>query len=165
MVAAGLERWQTEMVADGYLVVSPVAPDVGLFTGPCAHARLPELMDHIEATHAVAPGGWHLFGISNGGRSALVVGAAYSERFRSVTVLPGATTTPESLRPLLSLLVTFAVGGQDGGWLENSQAAQRWLENAGGRAKLVVLPEQGHTAFQTVDWATLEGWMTRSSPR
>ena len=166
MVAEGLRRWRAQMVADGFLVVSPVAPQEGLFTCGSAHARLPALLDHVESEHLIAGGRWHLFGISNGGRSALVVGPAYRERFQSVTVLPGATSNPESLRPLVGLPVTFGVGGQDRGWLESSQRAQKWLSEAGVRTgwepELVVLDGQGHAASQSVSWATLKGWMTKS---
>ncbi len=164
LVADGLAKWQEEMVADGYLVLSPVAPDSGLFTSAGSYSRLPALMDHVAREHSVKPGGWILFGISNGGRSALEVGAAYVDRFLSVTVLPGATSKPQDLKALTSIPVTLAVGSEDGGWLESSQQTAEYLNAAGGDAKFVVIEGQGHSAFRVVDWATLKGWMTRGAP-
>jgi len=161
MVVAGLELWREQMVADGFLVVSPVAPDSGLFTCACSHDRLPELLDHVAAEYSVAEGWWMLFGISNGGRSALVVGAAYPERFRSVTVLPGATSTPSTLGPLAGLRTTFAVGSRDDGWLACSRSAHSYLRGIGGESELVVLEGKGHAAFQSVPWPRLRSWLTR----
>ncbi len=160
MVREGLAPWQDQMVADGFMVLSPVAPDEGLYTCATAHDRLPALLDHVAATHPVEGDTWHLFGISNGGRSALVVGPAYADRFRSVTVLPGATAEPEALAGL-EMPITFMVGSQDGGWLESSRQAHGLLESRGRNTELVVLEGQGHTAFRAVDWKTLRARITR----
>ena len=161
MVRAGLAQWHEGMVAEGFVVVSPVAPKTGLFTG-ASHRRLPALLDHVAERYAVESGRWHLFGISNGGRSALVVGSAYPNRFRSVTVLPGALARPASLDVLGSTPVTFVVGSEDGGWVQSSRAAHRSLSQRGGNSRLVVLEGQGHAAFQTVAWEQLRAWLTRA---
>lgn len=161
MVEAGLAKWQDDFVQGGFLVVSPVAPETGLYTTAESHARLPALMDHVAREHRLAAGGWSLFGISNGGRSALVIGPAYPERFRNLTVLPGAVRDPETLAPFGKRPVTWVVGSRDAGWVESSQRGHAWLSANGGQSELVVLDGLGHSAFQSVSFATLKGWITR----
>ncbi|MBX2799595.1 MAG: hypothetical protein KTR31_18100 [Myxococcales bacterium] len=160
MVQAAVHNWSDEMVRDGYLVVSPVAPEQGLFTDPASHALIPKLLDHVAGSHRIWKN-WYLYGISNGGRSALVVGAAYPQRFRSITVLPGAVADPATLQPITSIPVTWVVGSEDGPWVTASHDGHDWLTTHGGNSQLALLDGLGHMAFHTVRWNQLETWLTR----
>jgi pimeloyl-ACP methyl ester carboxylesterase len=160
MAQAGLHDWAEDMLKQGLVVVAPVAPPSGAFPDPASYNRLPHLMDHVAREHNVK-GAWYLFGISNGGRSALALAPAHPNRFRSVTVLPGAASNPALLAPLADIPVTLVVGSDDTAWLSQSQVAHDVIHAAGGNAELVVLQGQGHYAFKSVDWPTLWGWISR----
>lgn len=150
--------WGEAMLEDGFALVVPVAPVEGLFSGAVAYERLPPLMDHVARVSGVRD--WHLLGVSDGGRGALSLGAAFAARFDSVTVVPGATSSLEALGALLRTRVTVVVGSEDAGWLESSRRVDRWLRRAGGQSALVELAGEGHDAFRRVDWPTLRSWMT-----
>lgn len=147
MVEAGLNRyWGQEAASRGWIVVSPVAPEGSSFRSG-AEAMIPALLDHVQAQHPVAGGRFHLAGASNGGRSAFRVAGLFTERFRSVTVLPGYPSTPEDaarLERLVLLPIAMFVGGADGRWVEESRRTAEALTALGADATLRILEGEGH---------------------
>lgn len=162
MVQAILKPWADEFTANGWLVVSPVAPDGTMFFKG-SEAHIPVLLDHVAAELPADDGKRWLFGISNGGVSAFRVATLYPERFRSMTVIPGVPRRidQERLAQLAELKVNLVVGGDDTGWTTGSHETKKTLKTLGVDVLLKVYEGQGHSAFASVDWATLEGWLTR----
>jgi predicted peptidase len=161
MVAEGIGPWQAAFAADGWIVVSPAAPDEGMFSG-AAHRHLAPLMDSVAARHKI-DGRFHLFGISNGGRSAFTAALAWPERFASMVVMPGVPSTEQEadLSPLEDLPITLVVGSKDGGWTRGSRRVHKTLKALGGPAELVEIKGADHFAFRAVSWDDLRGWLAR----
>lgn len=162
MVDAIVSPWKDDWRAAGWIVVSPAAPAGDSFYGK-AGALLPALLDAVSAQHTIEGDQYHLVGVSNGGRGAFAAAVDYPERFASMVVIPGVPVGDgwERLDRLSAMSVTLVVGGEDGGWTSGSRKAAEALEAAGADVELVVVEGQGHTVFQTVRWAQLEGWLIR----
>lgn len=160
MVRAGLDPWADQMLEDGFLVVSPIAPTSAPFTDPASFGRLVAVMDHVESAFRLR-GDWRLFGISNGGLSAFALSTSHPDRFRNVTVLPGAFTTEATPAALRRKRVTLVVGSRDDPWLGATRQSHAWLEGAGVRSELVVLEGQRHDAYRSVHWSELKRWLLR----
>ena len=138
--------WADEGSRRGWIVVSPVAPDGGLFYEQPKEVLL-QLLDTVTARYRPEGGKVHLAGVSNGGLSAYRIALDAPERFASMLVAPGAP--PEGaaradLARLTQLPVASFVGENDGGWREESEAATERLTALGGRATLTISPGEGH---------------------
>ncbi len=159
MVVEGLERWIDDFRRDGWTVLSPVAPSGGQFI----RRHLPlvtEFLAAARARHSVPDGPVRLFGMSNGGISALETAARHPELFSSVTVAPGYLRSTELVSALSALPVTVFVGEHDSGWLERGRALVRALEAEGGRARLHVVRGEGHEAGLTLSYEALRARLT-----
>src|SRR6478672_1208479 len=82
-------RWRDEALARGWVVVSPAAPESGLYYSDKSAKYVPELLDAIAKQYPPEGGRFDLAGVSNGGLSAFKAALTYPERFRSLVVFPG----------------------------------------------------------------------------
>jgi dipeptidyl aminopeptidase/acylaminoacyl peptidase len=141
------ERWGSEALARGWVVVSPAAPPTGLFySDPSAHL-VPELLDAVAVQYPPEGGRFDLGGVSNGGLSAFKAALSYPERFRSLVVFPGYSEgggDDPKLSALKDIGVSMFVGGNDSGWLESSQQTEATLKGLGYTVELHVVPGEGH---------------------
>ncbi|HRW10614.1 MAG TPA: hypothetical protein P5121_36170 [Caldilineaceae bacterium] len=147
MVTSGLSSyWRDGAMANGWVIISPVAPGGQLFFQG-AEAYIPAFLDQIAAQYPPEGGKFHLSGVSNGGISAFRVAGAHPERFHSLIVLPGYPNTAadkENLAQLTALPVALFVGENDSSWIAPMREAAAMLNNAGGNATLTVVMGEGH---------------------
>ncbi len=147
MVAAGLDSyWQAGALANGWVVVSPVAPGGQLFFQG-AETYLPAFLETIAQRYPPEGDKFHLSGISNGGLSAFRIAGSHPERFHSLLVLPGYPPTPAdeaNLAQLLTIPVAMYVGANDSGWLRPMRETAAILNNQGGTVTLEIVPDEGH---------------------
>jgi predicted esterase len=159
MVVEGLERWIDDFRREGWTVISPVAPEGGQFM----RRHLPlvtEILSAARARHGISDGPVRLFGMSNGGISALEVAARHPDLFTSVTVAPGYLRSTELVGALSSLPVNVVAGERDSGWLERGRALVEGLREEGGRAHLRVVRGEGHEAGLTLEFRELRSYLT-----
>ncbi len=128
MVMSTLMRnWQPEAEKRGYLVFIPAAPNGRLFYEEGARV-FPEFIEKMLAQYKIRDNKLHIAGMSNGGRSAFFIAAAYPQYFWSVTGFPGylADATPAQMDALAKLCINMHVGELDSGWVGEmkEQAAQ-----------------------------------------
>ncbi|MEM7112449.1 MAG: hypothetical protein AAF614_08450 [Chloroflexota bacterium] len=147
MVDNGLRLyWQPGAFANGWIVVSPVAPGgIVFFRG--SEDFLPEFLDNIAAMFPPEGGKFHVAGISNGGISAFRAAINMPDRFHSLVAVPGVPankTDFDQLDLLTDIPIAMHVGGNDTGWLERMEEAEAELDRLGGNASLIVAAGEGH---------------------
>lgn len=141
------DRWHDEAVARGWVVVSPAAPDTGLYYTDASAALVPELLDAVAADYPPEGGRFDLAGVSNGGLSAFKVALAHPERFRSLVTFPGNSPdggTDPALAELKGLGVALFVGGDDAAWRAGSEDTEATLRQLGIPVELTVVEGEGH---------------------
>jgi enterochelin esterase-like enzyme len=141
------EKYHDEAIARDYVVVSPAAPDTGLFYDDASAALVPELLDAIAQQYPPDDGRFDLVGVSNGGLSAFRAALSTPERFRSLVVFPGyspAGADDPQLAKLAGIGVSMFVGGDDSGWRSASERTRATLATFGIDAELHVIDGQGH---------------------
>jgi len=138
-------NWQAEAERRGYIVVSPAAPDAGLyFQG--GDVVFPALLDVLLERYPIAGRKFHVAGISNGGASAFHIAALYPDYFLSLTGLPGYLpyATADKLATLARFCIFMHVGERDQGWIETMQYQAQQLADAGAHVRFWVEPNEGH---------------------
>jgi len=162
MAEACIERWRRQWQDAGWIVLAPFAPEGEPFVSAGAK-HLGPLVEALASRYAPDGAKFHLFGISNGGRSAFTAALASPERFHSMVVIPGVPRPEEAERfsELTHLPITLVVGSEDGGWTTASADAVAKLKELGGKAELVVIEGEGHRAFATVPFSDLDGWLKK----
>jgi dipeptidyl aminopeptidase/acylaminoacyl peptidase len=162
MAEACIERWRRQWQDAGWIVLAPFAPEGEPFVSAGAKHLAP-LVEALANRYAPDGAKFHLFGLSNGGRSAFTAALASPERFHSMVVIPGVPRAEETerLAALVNLPITLVVGSEDGGWTTASADAVAKLKELGGKAELVVIEGEGHRAFITVPFADLDGWLKK----
>lgn len=147
MVDNGLRLyWQPGAFANGWIVVSPVAPG-GILFFRGSEAFLPEFLDNIAAMYPPEGDKFHVAGISNGGISAFRVAINIPERVHSIVAVPGVPpnqTDFDQLNLLTEIPVAMHVGGNDTGWLERMEETEAELSRLGGNVSLTVAAGEGH---------------------
>ena len=144
-VTAGV--YATEALARGWVVVSPAAPESGLyFEG--SEELIPGFLDWMETW--VSPEGDrpHLAGISNGGISSFRLVAEQPDAFASVLVFPGFARGDDdkaALADLADIPVRLFVGEQDTNWVSSGQTTFDVLDEAGADVVLEIVPGEGHS--------------------
>ncbi|OYX29563.1 MAG: hypothetical protein B7Y99_12990 [Caulobacterales bacterium 32-69-10] len=136
--------WRAEAEKRGYIVVSPAAPDAGLFFMGGDRA-FPEFLDMLKRDYRIA-GKIHVAGHSNGGLSAYHLAAKHPSYFSTVTGYPGLLEPTEMGRAaaLKPLCLFMHVGDQDLGWSGAMQDEAEQLKAAGYRVKFELERGQGH---------------------
>jgi poly(3-hydroxybutyrate) depolymerase len=136
--------WRAEAEKRGYIVVSPAAPDAGLFFEGGDRA-FPDFLDMLGRDYRIA-GKIHVAGHSNGGLSAYHIAAKYPAYFSTVTGYPGLLEPGEMARaPGLKPLCLFMhVGDQDLGWSGAMQDEAKALKASGYRVQFQIEKNQVH---------------------
>jgi pimeloyl-ACP methyl ester carboxylesterase len=136
-----LRPWIADARRD-WRVVAPFVPD-----GATPLYRRPDaLVPLLEALAAEGP--VTVFGVSNGGITALDLAALRPELVASVQVAPGYLSRGRSPAALAAVPVRLVVGGDDA-WAP--RVAETASDLAGGDVDLVVLPGVGH-ALHGLPW-------------
>ena len=141
------DRWAPEAMKRGWVVLSPVATDLGLYYDGKAAALVPALLDALAARYPPEGDRFFLAGVSNGGLSAFRAALDHPERFRSLVVFPGyppEASDKAKLAVLKDVPVAMFVGGDDSGWRQESEATKAALDKLGGKATLDVRNGEGH---------------------
>lgn len=137
--------WRVTAEQQGYIVISPVAPDGHLFFE--AGARIfPAFIDEILKSYKVAGGKLHATGHSNGGLSAFHVASLFPQYFISVTGYPGLldNAPSERLAALQPLCLYMHVGEQDLSWLRAMQGEYALMKQRGANIQFAIEKGQGH---------------------
>jgi acetyl esterase/lipase len=140
-------RWRDEALKRDWVVVSPAAPESGLYYSDKSAKYVPELLDEIAKQYPPEGGKFDLGGVSNGGLSAFKAALTYPERFRSLVVFPGYSQDggdDPNLSKLKDIGVAMFVGGQDSGWREASELTEKTLKDLGDKVELHVVEGSGH---------------------
>ncbi len=137
--------WREKAEQDGYIVISPSAPNRLLFFQD-GDRVFPEFLDYILETYPVANNKMHVTGISNGGLSAFHVASLYPDYFLSVTGYPGLLNgaTPTRLETLRPLCIYMHVGDRDSSWLNAMQNQYVALLSQGYNISFDVETDQNH---------------------
>lgn len=141
------DDWRDEAVARNVVVVSPAAPDTGLWFTDETAALLDGFLSYVVGAFPPTDGRFDLAGVSNGGLSAFRAAIEHPDRFRSMVLFPGAPpsdVTDAQLADLAGLDITMFVGGDDTSWLDQSQRAHDRLAALGIDSDLQVIPGEGH---------------------
>jgi predicted peptidase len=146
IVDTGLNRyWGLEARKRGYIVISPAAPQGGLFFEGGAKI-FPEFLDMILHDYKVQGGRMHVAGFSNGGTSAFHVASLYPKYFWSVTGFPGLLNdpTPAKIDALKPMCIFMHVGGNDNGWRAAMEQQSKMFRAKGYTVQFRVEGGQSH---------------------
>lgn len=147
MVNAGLDSyWQAGALANGWVVISPVAPNGQLFFQG-AETSIPIFLDAIATRYPFEGDKVHLAGVSNGGISAFRIAGLYPERIHSLIALPGYPQTAEdqaNLAAFTSLPIALFVGANDSDWIDPMRETTTQLTRLGATVSLEIVPDEGH---------------------
>jgi poly(3-hydroxybutyrate) depolymerase len=137
--------WREKAEQDGYIVISPSAPNGQLFF-QAGDRVFPEFIEYILATYPVLDNKLHVTGISNGGLSAFHVASLYPEYFISVTGYPGLLNraSSERLEALRPLCIYMHVGDRDASWLSAMQNQYENLRSDGFNISFNIESDQNH---------------------
>ena len=133
--------WKPEADKRGYIVVSPAAPDAGLFFQGGDRA-FPAFLDALKRDYRISK--LHIAGHSNGGLSAFHIAARYPDRFATVTGYPGLLDDGQPLQRLKGMCVYMHVGENDPGWKGAMQEEADAMRRDGFRVRFTVEPNQVH---------------------
>jgi predicted peptidase len=164
MVEAGLRYVTHAAIKHGWVVVSPEAVTGEPFYGEGKKHLLP-LLAALRASHNVEGDRFHIAGISNGGRAAMLLALSAPAQCASLFVFPGVL--PRELPPaaelkkLAGIPVRMHVGEKDSeGWRTGSDATFAALKAAGVDVTLTVQAGEEHVLHigDEVIMNTLEGF-------
>jgi poly(3-hydroxybutyrate) depolymerase len=138
-------NWRAQAEQLGYIVISPAAPEPGLFFQG-GDAVFPELLDLLLERYRIADGRFHVAGVSNGGASAFHVAAAYPGYFVSVTGLPGYLPYLDDakIEALATLCIYMHVGERDEDWITTMAWQAQRLTDSGASVRFWIEKGQGH---------------------
>ncbi|MBN4053770.1 hypothetical protein JYT97_02680 [Haliea sp. AH-315-K21] len=137
--------WREVAEQDGYIVISPSAPNGQLFFQG-GDRVFPEFIEYILAAYPVANNKLHITGISNGGLSAFHIASMYPDYFISVTGYPGLLNgaSAERLEALRPLCIYMHVGDRDSNWISAMQNQYQTLQRDGFNISFNVEADQNH---------------------
>lgn len=142
----------------GWMVAVPVSPNNRSFRGPANNARIPQLIDVLQARDYIADGKVLLAGISNGGFSALEIARRDPARYYGVVAVPAVTSSVVDNEPLRDFPVYLRIGGEDQlGWATRFTETVESLSAAGVDLDAAIL--EGAPHMFRMDWDTLEPWL------
>ncbi|HSG43648.1 MAG TPA: hypothetical protein VLA72_10885 [Anaerolineales bacterium] len=155
-------HWFDYFAKRGWILVSPATPDGKLFFQG-SERYLPYLMDRIQDDFKLEGDKYYLLGVSNGGNSSFRVGTLHSERFHSITVMPGWPKPADEnrLETIIDIPVNFVVGEQDERWLKKSEEFYETLKEMGCDVSLEIVPSEGHMVFHSYPLDKLEKLLMR----
>jgi hypothetical protein len=147
MVDFGLEGyWADGAIENGWIVLSPVAPNGQLYFKGSEHL-VPEFLAAMAEQYRPEGGKVHIAGVSNGGISSFRIAGQHPELFHSLLALPGFPQTEDdrmNLDALASIPVAMFVGDSDASWIGPMEAAADQLTAQGGDALFEIVPGENH---------------------
>lgn len=137
--------WREPAERNGYIVISPEAPDGQLFFRE-GDQVFPAFLDYILQNYPVADNKLHVTGHSNGGLSAFHIASLYPQYFISLTGYPGLLGNNNSaqLNALQDLCIFMHVGDQDPSWRSAMNAQFQALQARGYAISFSVETNQTH---------------------
>ena len=157
MVDAGLGFWADGAMANGWVVLSPVAPGGTLFFNG-SEESIPEFLEKTREKYRPEGDKYHIIGISNGGISSFRIAGNNPHLVHSVLVLPGFARSDEdkqNLAGLIDIPVAMFVGENDTSWVRSMQETADTLSDLGGTVSLEIVPNEGHVIRSLGDGARL----------
>ena len=146
MVDAGLAFWADGAIANGWVVLSPVAPNGTLFFHG-SEESIPEFLEQTRAHYKPEGGKYHIGGISNGGISTFRIAGGNPDLIQSLIALPGFAQSDEdkaNLARLTDIPIAMFVGENDTGWAASMQETEDAINAFGGTVSLEIVPGEGH---------------------
>jgi len=126
-----------------FIVISPQAPDDGGWDPDVLNA----LLDDALKRYPIDPDRIYLTGLSMGGIGAYELATEHPERFAAVAPISGFGDPDRACR-LKNLPLHAYHGGKDPYVLPaDDQATVRAIQDCGGRAKMLLFPEEGHDVW------------------
>ncbi|NOH10835.1 MAG: hypothetical protein HND51_04235 [Chloroflexi bacterium] len=156
MVDAGFSFFANGAIENGWIILSPIAPDGVLFFQG-SEALIPEFLSKTAEEFQPEGGKYHIAGISNGGISAFRIATGNADLVHSVLALPGFPRGEDKnkLNLLVNIPVTMFVGELDEGWVGAMQDTETSLNELGGDASLQVMAGEGHVIQSLGDGVAL----------
>jgi poly(3-hydroxybutyrate) depolymerase len=145
VVSSTESDWREIAENNGYIVISPAAPNSELFFREGARV-FPEFLEYILANYPVAGGKLHVTGHSNGGLSAFHIASLYPAYFISVTGYPGllGNNNSDQFEALSSLCIFMHVGDGDPSWRSAMNAQFLAMQGLGYEVSFTVENNQVH---------------------
>lgn len=148
-----------ELANRGWAIAVPVSPDSSSFFGRNGE-RIPEVIDQLQEMPNIRGGKSLLVGVSNGGSSAIEIGARSPERFYGVVAVPGIIREEKQLGDMQGLPVYIRIGENDLlRWDRRLPSVTSKLNEAGARVDARVVPDANHVF--PLDWTELQPWLDR----
>ena len=163
MVQAGFNLYWNAGKSNGWIVVSPVAPD-GKYFNRGAEDLIPGFLREMKKKYKPEGGKFHLAGISNGGTSLFRVAGKFPDQFHSLMALPGFASSDrdkKNLAKLNDLPIAMYVGKDDGGWVKKMEETVESLKELGAKVTFEIIPNQGHVIQGWQDGKKLFGLLNR----
>jgi predicted esterase len=165
---AGWRSWQKHCEENNIFFASPYAAGNTTPAGERVRIIL-DVLDDVRRAHKIDPDQTYLTGFSGGGRMACAIGFALPEQFGGVVPLCGTNPLPGPAyqRHLIEdrLSVAFVTGEKDDNRKENEEYMAPWLQEAGIRSKLFVMPGVGHTTPTAGMVSEIHGWLAQDLDR
>lgn len=141
--AGDVLRYFRDVVEDGWLVASPIAPEEFAYFHRGSERHIAPLIDALAGSFPL--GEVHLIGVSTGAAGAVKAALLAPERYASLTLFPGAPEEDDeaSLGTLGDLPVLLYVGASDDD-LPRVEHAAAAFEAAGVPVDLTVVDGSGH---------------------
>jgi len=138
-------NWREQAERLGYIVISPAAPEEGLFFQG-GDVVFPQMLDLLLERYRIEGGRFHVAGVSNGGASAFHVAAQYPAYFLSVTGLPGYLpfASQAKIEALTQFCIYMHVGERDTDWHDTMIYQARQITEAGGTVRFWIEKNQDH---------------------
>ena len=149
--------YATQALARGWVVVSPAAPESGLYFNG-SETLIPGFVDWINTWVTPEGGRPHLAGISNGGISSFRVAGNEPDAFASMIVFPGFPRSAEdqaALAELADIPIRMFVGETDTSWIPPMEEAFATLDGLGADVALDIRVGEGHVMASLSDGADI----------
>lgn len=152
-----------ELTNRGWAIAVPVSPDASSFFGENAR-KIPGVIDRLQESDRINDGKSLLVGISNGGTSAIEIGARNPENYFGVVAVPGIIKNPDVIQNMKELPVYIRIGENDLlRWYRQLPDVTRTLREAGARVDSDLVPDANHVF--PLNWEELQPWLDGVSQR
>lgn len=144
-VRFGMDLWEKDFKRNGWLVISPSAPDDRLFFRG-SEVYIPEFLEKIEKKYSIKQKKWHLFGVSNGAISSFRIATLYPYKFRTLTSIAGLAHERNQKRfsELEHISVAMFIGSLDHSFYDGAILTYQALEKHQIESKIHTLKNKGH---------------------
>ena len=151
MVQASFNLYWNAGKKNGWIVVSPAAPD-GKFFNQGSEDLIPGFLEEIKKSYKPEGGKFYLAGISNGGTSLFRVAGKYPQLFQSLMAMPGFAAEEvdkKNLAKVKDMPIAMYVGKNDARWVREMEKTAESLKELKANVTFEIVPDQGHV---------IQGW-------